>query len=506
MKRFPLAIVAGLFVCASNILSPANATPALIVDAASGEVLYQEEATKPWFPASTTKLMTVYVALKAVRDGRITLDTPMVVSNRAARMQPSKMGLRPGTEITLDNALKILMVKSANDLAVTIAEGVSGSVPAFAAEMNSLARQLGMRDSHFVNPNGLHDENHYSSARDLAILGRALYLTFPQQHDLYGIGALRLGKIIIPTHNGILGRYPGADGMKTGFVCASGFNVVASATRGGRRLIAVVLGSPNAKSRTLKVMSMFDAAFSGQTRGGGNIATLADWPDRQPPNMRAEICGKNRNRNLEEDFGVPIASVQAPAQAAQMDTSAAFFAADRERTLSPILGFAGSGIDLGPRPAFDPIPVFIGRAPGWTGNVAHASTPDEAPDPDVDQKTGKKLSPAARRAAAKALAGMNRKSKVAADKPTAGKPAAGKGVTTKAVATKGVASKPVASKTSDKKPEAKKAEARKPDIKKPQAKADAPKIKPKPDSKADNKTKPGADKKLQSAKQTAPVQ
>jgi D-alanyl-D-alanine carboxypeptidase len=489
MKHFPLAIVAGLFVCASNILSPANATPSLIIDAASGEVLYQEEATRPWFPASTTKLMTVYVALKAVRDGRITLDTPMVVSNRAARMQPSKMGLRPGTEITLDNALKILMVKSANDLAVTIAEGVSGSVPAFAAEMNSVARQIGMRESHFVNPNGLHDENHYSSARDLAILGRALYLNFPQQHDLYGIGALRLGKIIIPTHNGILGRYPGADGMKTGFVCASGFNVVASATRGGRRLIVVVMGSPNAKSRTLKVMSMLDAAFAGQTHGGGNVATLADWPDRQPPNMRAEICGRNRNRNLEEDFGVPISSVNAPAQAAQMDSSAAFFAADRERTLSPILGFAGVGTDLGPRPAFDPIPIFIGRAPGWNGDVAHAET-DEAPDPDVDQKTGKKLSPAARRAAAKALASMNGKSKPAIEKVATGKV---------------VATKAAALKTNDKKPEAKK-EAKKADAKKPQAKADAPKTKPKPDIKADSKGKPGADKKLHSATQTAPVQ
>jgi D-alanyl-D-alanine carboxypeptidase len=490
MKHFPLAIVTGLFVCASNILSPANATPGLIIDAASGEVLYQEEATRPWFPASTTKLMTVYVALKAVRDGRITLDTPMVVSNRAARMQPSKMGLRPGTEITLDNALKILMVKSANDLAVTIAEGVSGSVPAFAAEMNSVARQIGMRESHFVNPNGLHDENHYSSARDLAILGRALYLNFPQQHDLYGIGALRLGKMIIPTHNGILGRYPGADGMKTGFVCASGFNVVASATRGGRRLIAVVMGSPNAKSRTLKVMSMLDAAFAGQTHGGGNVATLADWPDRQPPNMRAEICGRNRNRNLEEDFGVPISSLNAPAQAAQMDSSAAFFAADRERTLSPILGFAGVGTDLGPRPAFDPIPIFIGRAPGWTGDVAHAET-DEVPDPDVDQKTGKKLSPAARRAAAKALASMNGSAKTATGKVTAAKAAA------------------VKTTQKDKKPEVKKADAKKPDAKKPQAKkteakADMPKAKAKPEVKADSK--PTAGKKLHSAKQTAPVQ
>ena len=425
MKRTPLALVAGLFVCVSNILSPANATPSLIIDVASGEVLYQNEATRPWYPASTTKLMTVYVALKAVRDGRLSLDTPLLVSNRASRMQPSKMGLRPGTEITLDNALKVLMVKSANDIAVTIAEGVSGSVPAFAAEMNSIARQLGMRESHFANPNGLHDEANVSSARDLAILGRALILHFPQQRDLYGIGALRLGKTIISTHNGMLGRYPGADGMKTGFVCASGFNVVASATRGGRRLIAVVLGSPNAKSRTLKVMSMLDAAFAGQTRAGGNVATLADWPTTQAPNMRAEICGRNRGRELEEDFGVAVSSFAAPAQAAQADNSAAFFAADRERALSPVLGFAGVARDLGPRPDFDPVPIFIGRAPGWTGEAAHAET-DEAAAPVATPVRKKKPGRASRRAAKSIAAAPAADAKPAEDKPA--KAASGKPV------------------------------------------------------------------------------
>ena len=231
--------------------APVAATPLLVIDARSGEVLVQQQATQPWYPASLTKLVTTYVALKAVRQGRISLDTPIVVSARASRMPPSKMGFRPGQEVTLDNALKMLMVKSANDIAVTIAEGVSGSVEGFATEMNRVAAELGMRESHFVNPNGLHNTAHVSSARDMAMIGRALYRDFPEHSDLFGIGALRLGNRIIPTHNGIMGRYPGAEGMKTGFVCASGFNVVASATRGGRRLIAVVMGYPNARSRTL---------------------------------------------------------------------------------------------------------------------------------------------------------------------------------------------------------------------------------------------------------------
>ncbi len=225
--------------------SSVSASPVLVMDAANGTVFYQEDATQPWYPASLTKLMTVYVALKAVREGRLTLDTPLVVSEYATSMSPSKMGFRPGTEVTLDNALKMLMVKSANDLAVTIAEGVSGSVDAFADEMNSAASSLGMHESHFVNPNGLPDPRHVSSARDMALLGRALYLQFPEYAGLFDIGGFRLGSRVTRNHNPLLGRYPGAEGMKTGFTCSAGFNIVAAATHGSRRLITVVLGAPS---------------------------------------------------------------------------------------------------------------------------------------------------------------------------------------------------------------------------------------------------------------------
>src|SRR5271169_5985151 len=163
----------------------AIATPYLVVDAESGQALIENQSTTPWFPASVTKLMTTYVALSAVRDGKLTMDTPLTMSLRAARMAPSKMGFRPGVEVTLDNALKMLMVKSPNDVAVMIAESIDGSVEAFAAEMNATALKLGMRESHFVNPNGLHDPAHVSSARDMAIVARALLREFPDQRDLY---------------------------------------------------------------------------------------------------------------------------------------------------------------------------------------------------------------------------------------------------------------------------------------------------------------------------------
>src|ERR1700733_8969366 len=272
----------------------AQATPYLVVDADSGQVLIDNEATAVWYPASLTKLMTVYVALDAVRNGRLTLDTPLIMSLRAARMAPSKMGFRPGTEVTLDNALKMLMVKSPNDVAVMVAEGISGSVEAFADEMNAAAQRLGLKESHFVNPNGLHDPNHYSSARDMAIIGRALFKEFPDHADLFDIGAIQLGNQIIPNHNGLLGRYPGADGMKTGFTCPAGWNVVASATRNGRRIIVVVMGPPSPRQRNLMASELFDRGFA-ESGGGVPLESLPTSSIAAPPDMRAEICSR-RNR------------------------------------------------------------------------------------------------------------------------------------------------------------------------------------------------------------------
>ena len=283
-RRAIIAIAAMLAIGAVS----ARATPYLVADADSGQVLLQNEATDQWYPASLTKLMTVYVALDAVRAGKLTLDTPLVMSARAARMPPSKMGFRPGTEVTLDNALKMLMVKSPNDVAVMVAEGVSGSVEAFAGDMNAAGQRLGLQESHFVNPNGLHDPAHVSSARDMAMIARALLREFPDHADLFDIGALQLGNQYIANHNGLLGRYPGADGMKTGFTCPAGFNVVASANHSGRRLIVVVLGAPTARSRNQEAADLFDRGFAM----GGGSGSLESLPSSGSgaPNMRADVC------------------------------------------------------------------------------------------------------------------------------------------------------------------------------------------------------------------------
>ena len=423
VSRFA-AVAAGLAV----LTSAAQAAPTLVVDAATGAVLQEQEATRPWYPASLTKLMTAYVALKAVREGRISLETPMVVSVRASRMPPSKMAFRPGQEVTLDNALKMLMVKSANDVAVTIAEGVSGTVEDFAGEMNAEAARLGMRDSHFVNPNGLHDASHVSSARDMALVGMALLRDFPQMRGLYGIGALRIDNHIIPTHNGMLGRYPGADGMKTGFTCAAGFNVVSTATRNGRKLMVVVMGSPNAKARSLKAMSLLETAFNSSDWGRPSITNLGYMGSVAAPNMRPEVCGKNRAPGDDEDFAIPIA---ANAPVAHDDSPVSFFAADTSRQT---VNVAASELLRGPRPAFEPVDVFVGRIPGYTGPVAKARG---VPTPDPAEF-------AAKEKPVRTAARPPGKPKVAA-KPAASKPVASKPVAALAKpAPKGEAKKPAA--------------------------------------------------------------
>jgi D-alanyl-D-alanine carboxypeptidase len=294
-----IAAVAGLQV------APAAADAVLLVEADSGRVLHAENATYPWYPASLTKLMTAYIALRAVDEGRISLKSMITMSELAHAQQPSKMGFRPGVQLTLDNAIKMLMVKSANDIAVAIAEGVSGSVENFAAEMNAAAQRLGMTQSHFVNPNGLPDPRQVTSARDLAILARAMLREFPE-HDLYWrIPAIKFGKRIMRNHNKLIDRYPGADGMKTGFVCASGFNLVATASRRGRRLIGIVLGAPSSPVRSEKAARLLEFGFNGSgtlswlTPSLGTVESLTPIA-AAPPNLYDETCGPNRRRPAAE--------------------------------------------------------------------------------------------------------------------------------------------------------------------------------------------------------------
>jgi D-alanyl-D-alanine carboxypeptidase len=364
--------------------------PTVIVDALSGEVLQAEEATRPWYPASTTKLMTAYVALRAVARGQIKLETPIVVSAAAARQPPSKIGVKPGQEITLENALKIIMVKSANDISTVIAEGIGGSTAGFSAMMNAEARRLGMRESHFVNPHGLHQPEHVSSARDMALLARALLIEFPEYRDLFGIGAVQLGNRKFQNTNGLIGRYSGAMGMKTGFVCASGFNLVSAAERNGRILIAVVFGATSAADRTLKAAQLLDQGFAGGGffggggGGGRTLESLTASVETSAPNRRAEICGRRGAPASEEDAGGAIFI----SQTSNSDRPDSLMSFANPGLASTVGQRAGGRVSLGPRDQLAAIPVYLGPKPGSTeiarrpgGAPAGATLQAAAPEP-----------------------------------------------------------------------------------------------------------------------------
>src|SRR6185436_13262962 len=203
------AVILGLTVGALALaaVDRARAESQLLIEASTGKVLHAENATYPWYPASVTKLMTAYTTLRAVKEGRLAFNTLLPISRNAAAQQPTKMGFKVGATVTVDNALKMLMVKSANDIAVAIAEGVGGSIAGFADLMNANARRLGMSQSNFVNPNGLPAENHISSARDLGILARALIREFPEYDSYWHISSIRYGSRVMRNYNSLkIGR------------------------------------------------------------------------------------------------------------------------------------------------------------------------------------------------------------------------------------------------------------------------------------------------------------
>ncbi|MEA2988239.1 MAG: D-alanyl-D-alanine carboxypeptidase [Alphaproteobacteria bacterium] len=297
-----------LAACAATGLAAApraGAEALLLVDVESGKVLHTENGNHPWYPASITKIMTAYVTLRAVKEGRITLDKLLVVSHNAVAQQPVKMGFPAGTTVTVDNALKMLMVKSANDIAVVLAEGVGGSIEGFAELMNQHARRLGMVQSHWVNPNGLPADEQITSARDMAILTRAVIREFPEYDYYWHLPGIRLGNKVQRNYNTLIGRYPGADGMKTGFICASGFNLVATASRDGKRMIAIVLGAPSSSVRAIKAAQLLERGFTSNPLSWlapsmGSVDAMQPI-NATPPNLREEMCGGHRKRQAAED-------------------------------------------------------------------------------------------------------------------------------------------------------------------------------------------------------------
>jgi D-alanyl-D-alanine carboxypeptidase len=369
-------------------VAAARADAVLLVDVDSGKVISERNSTYPWYPASVTKLMTAYVTLKAVRDHRIDLDSVFMVSPTAVEQNPFKMGFKAGTQVTVDNALKMLLVHSPNDIAVVLAEGVSGSIENFAGEMNAEANRLGMTQTNFVNPNGLPAEEQVTSARDLAILARALIFEFPEYDYYWHIASIRLGKRVFRNTNRLIDAYAGTDGMKTGFTCGSGYNLVATATRGGKRLIAVVLGAKSSTSRAVKAAQLFERGFA--TDPSGSVMLTSDTVDSlvpvaaTPPDLRADVCEHSRRHRAAKDSGEG-GEAEAPAERTNNPG---------DRRVFPLPSLRGAGVlTSGLAASIPPVEVYTGPVrDDVTSNASVATAPMKRPLA-AKPPAGKQLSP-----------------------------------------------------------------------------------------------------------------
>jgi D-alanyl-D-alanine carboxypeptidase len=254
-------IVASIAMGIEITASAAVAGPTLLFDVAEGKVLYAEDQDNQWHPASLTKIMTAYLTFEAIKTGKLTPATKIAASELAFNQAPSKIGLPVGAEITVETSLQALIIKSANDVAVMLAEAVDGNQEAFVERMNATAQRLGMTRTHFSNPNGLPAVDQVTTARDLAKLARAVIRDFPEYQRLWAQADMQIGRRHLRTHNGLLTTYQGADGLKTGFICDSGYNIVASASRDDRKLVVVVLGELTGRDRSIRAAGLLEHGF-----------------------------------------------------------------------------------------------------------------------------------------------------------------------------------------------------------------------------------------------------
>jgi D-alanyl-D-alanine carboxypeptidase len=357
IAAFVVAAFTGLFAPAA---ARAEIGAYIVVDAGSGAVLAEKNAFQAWYPASITKLMTAYVTFRAMREGLVAPTSPVTITKNAASRPPSKMGFKVGTVITIDTALKIIIVKSANDIAVALGEAVGGSEAKFVGMMNAEARRLGMVATHFENPHGLPDDGQTTSARDMAVLARTILTEFPEHRDLFKITALQLGKKTIRTHNHLLERFRGTDGMKTGFICNSGFNVVTTATRGGRTLVAVVLGAYTSAERNEFAAMLLTDAFARPSLRRGSLATLA--PPAVTPaavSVREYVCGAKRKKQP--------AQAQAQAEVGESEDVDVVGTAGNRLIVASTAGGAPEKPKSYLEPRFStmaPVPISLGGASG----------------------------------------------------------------------------------------------------------------------------------------------
>lgn len=314
VRRAAIALVAVL--CSA---SPAWASKyaSIVVDMETGQVLHDRDADESRHPASLTKVMTLYLMFEALESGKIKLSDRLAVSKAASRAQPSKLGLKAGSTIKVEDAIRALVTKSANDVAIVVAEKLGGGSEAkFVAKMNAKAKELGMNATTFRNASGLPDKRQVTTARDMARLAEAIYLDHKKRYNYFALSSFSWGKRKYMNHNELLRRVEGVDGIKTGFTNASGYNLMASAERDGRRVIAIMLGGTTGKSRDAHVRDLIEAAFleiGGGVAGDDDLRTRIAFGARGTAS--ADDLALAQLRRLQEPDAALVAALDSEAYA-----------------------------------------------------------------------------------------------------------------------------------------------------------------------------------------------
>lgn len=378
--------VAAVVAAVPNVAAANPKYAAIVIDANTGKVLHESNAGAPRYPASLTKMMTLYMVFEAMRGGQISKSTKVPFSKHAAAKPPTKLGVRAGGSVTVETVIYSLVTKSANDAAAAVGELLGGSEANFAKMMTAKARSLGMSSTTFRNASGLPDNGQQTTARDMAILGIALREHFPNYYDYFSTRSYKYGKTTLKNHNRLLGRVKGVDGIKTGYIRASGFNLVTSVNTGGRNVVAVVMGGKSGASRDAQMAKLLNTYLpQASTRDGGGLLVARKIQPLGAPVIASLVLPKQmpmpRFRPGDEaQTEEPIIAAYAPAETeaeteaapAQAETPLAFVAPAQDGAI-PLPAperFARSSMEL------DPVETASTPASGWVIQIA--SMPSEA--------------------------------------------------------------------------------------------------------------------------------
>ncbi len=372
---FALTLVSGVGLSGVTEAAADTKASAIVVDANTGKTLYQLNPDAQRFPASLTKMMTLYMLFEAMASGKVSKSTPIPVSAYAAGQPPTKVGFRPGQSISAEAAILSLITKSANDSATAIGEYLGGSEQRFAVMMTNKARQLGMRNTQFRNANGLPDPQQRSSARDLALLGIALREHFPQYYDYFSTRSFSYQGRRIVGHNRLLGKVRGVDGIKTGYTRASGFNLVSSVNVDGKKLVAVVMGGTSGGARDAQMAKLIEQYLpAASRRDGGNLIASRK-------NSKAEVAAIDLPDSANAPVPVPVKREEAMAPAEDVVTAYAAptpVPSTAARILAVPAASPKAEIGEGDVSEVDPVTTASAPSGGWMVQIASVGSPEEA--------------------------------------------------------------------------------------------------------------------------------